>query len=69
MLELGASALAMFAARPGAGVAFSEAGSVGVLVRLLSPLYAPVIVVNAANALGNLAGGRRRGAEGGRGSS
>ncbi|KAG2490283.1 hypothetical protein HYH03_011235 [Edaphochlamys debaryana] len=55
VLELGASSLAMFSGRPGASTAFVEASAVPVLVKLLSPLYAPVVVVNIANAIGNLA--------------
>eukprot|EP00198_Chlamydomonas_reinhardtii_P009521 XP_001698858.1 predicted protein [Chlamydomonas reinhardtii] len=55
VLELGASTLAMFSSRAGGAVAFAEAFAVPVLVKLLSPLYAPVVVVNIANAIGNLA--------------
>lgn len=54
VLELGASALAMFSSRAGAGAAFADSGTVAVLTKLLSPLYAPVVVVNVANAVGNL---------------
>lgn len=57
VLELGASALAMFSSRAGAGAAFADSGTVAVLTKLLSPLYAPVVVVNVANAVGNLSGG------------
>ncbi len=57
VLELGASALAMFSSRAGAGAAFADSGTVPVLAKLLSPLYAPVVVVNVANAVGNLSGG------------
>ncbi|KXZ43813.1 hypothetical protein GPECTOR_80g173 [Gonium pectorale] len=55
VLELGASTLAMFSTRVGAAAAFAEAGTTPVLVKLLSPLYAPVVVVNTANTIGNLA--------------
>ncbi|KAG2447415.1 hypothetical protein HYH02_007742 [Chlamydomonas schloesseri] len=55
VLELGASTLAMFSSRAGGGAAFTEAFAVPVLVKLLSPLYAPVVVVHIANAIGNLA--------------
>ncbi|GIL89985.1 hypothetical protein Vretimale_17956 [Volvox reticuliferus] len=55
VLELGASTLAMFSTRAGAAAAFTEASTTSVLVKLLSPLYAPVVVVNIANAIGNLA--------------
>ncbi|KAG2434292.1 hypothetical protein HXX76_008016 [Chlamydomonas incerta] len=55
VLELGASTLAMFSSRVGGAAAFAEAFAVPVLVKLLSPLYAPVVVVNTANAIGNLA--------------
>ena len=59
VLELGASTLAMFSSRAGGAVAFAEAFAVPVLVKLLSPLYAPVVVVNIANAIGNLAGAQQ----------
>ncbi|GLC34368.1 hypothetical protein PLESTB_000736600 [Pleodorina starrii] len=55
VLELGASTLAMFATRTGSAAAFAEACTTPVLVKLLSPLYAPVVVVNIANTIGNLA--------------
>ncbi|GFR52021.1 hypothetical protein Agub_g14445 [Astrephomene gubernaculifera] len=55
VLELGASTLAMFSTRAGAAVAFAEACTAPVLIKLLSPLYAPVVVVNVANTIGNLA--------------
>ncbi|PNH01380.1 hypothetical protein TSOC_012741, partial [Tetrabaena socialis] len=55
VLELGASTLAMFSSRAGAGLAFYEATTAPLLVKLLSPLYAPVVVVNVANTIGNLA--------------
>ncbi|EFJ40754.1 hypothetical protein VOLCADRAFT_108020 [Volvox carteri f. nagariensis] len=55
VLELGASTLAMFSTRAGSSAAFTESCSVPVLVKLLSPLYPPVVVVNIANAIGNLA--------------
>lgn len=58
MLELGASTIAMFSTRAGAAAAFIEASTTPVIVKLLSPLYAPVVVVNVANAIGNLAGER-----------
>ncbi len=56
VLELGASTLAMFSTRSGSATAFTEASTTSVLIKLLSPLYAPVVVVNVANTIGNLAG-------------
>lgn len=55
VMELASSALTMFAQRPGAGEAFAEAGTAPVIAKLLSPMYAPVAVVNVANAAGAMA--------------
>ena len=57
MLELASSTLAMFSSRPGAGAAFAEAGTAAVLIKLLSPLFPPVVVINICNNVGNMAGG------------
>lgn len=54
VLELGTSTLAMFAARPALSQAVVDAGAVSVLIKLLSPLYPTVAVVNTANAIGHL---------------
>mmetsp|Transcript_27752 Transcript_27752/g.70743 ORF Transcript_27752/g.70743 Transcript_27752/m.70743 type:complete len:579 (-) Transcript_27752:845-2581(-) len=56
VLELATSTLAMFASRPAAARALADAGAVPLMVRLLSPLFPTVAVVNVANAVGNLAG-------------
>jgi hypothetical protein len=56
VLELASSTLAMFSSRPGAGAAFAEAGTANVLIKLLSPLFPPVVVINICNNVGNMAG-------------
>lgn len=55
VLELASSTLAMFSSRPGAGAAFAEAGTAPVLIKLLSPLFPPVVVINICNNVGNMA--------------
>uniref|UniRef100_A0A7S0UYY4 SAM domain-containing protein n=1 Tax=Polytomella parva TaxID=51329 RepID=A0A7S0UYY4_9CHLO len=54
VLELASSSLCMFSQRAGAGDYFSEANSVPVLVKLLSPLYPPIVVINISNTVGNM---------------
>mmetsp|Transcript_25551 Transcript_25551/g.55657 ORF Transcript_25551/g.55657 Transcript_25551/m.55657 type:complete len:586 (-) Transcript_25551:158-1915(-) len=56
VLELATSTLAMFSQRPSATDAIVASGAVPAMVRLLSPLYPAVAVVNVANTVGNLAG-------------
>lgn len=59
VLELASSTLAMFSSRAGAGAAFAEASTAPVLIKLLSPLFPPAVVLNATNTIGSMAGAWR----------
>ncbi|GAX82754.1 hypothetical protein CEUSTIGMA_g10180.t1 [Chlamydomonas eustigma] len=54
VLELAASTLAMFSGRASALPALLKYGAVPAMIKLLSPLFPQVIVITAADALGNL---------------
>lgn len=56
VMELAASTLAMFAARPAALPALLAASALSVMVRAMSPLYPATVVTHLANALGSMAG-------------
>ena len=49
-----ASTLAMFSGRTSAYSALLQAGAIPALHKLLSPLFPTVVVINAANAVGNM---------------
>ena len=55
VLELATSTLCMFSQRPAAAELLHEQGALPALVKLLSPLFPSVAVVNTANTAGNLA--------------
>ncbi|GAX79983.1 hypothetical protein CEUSTIGMA_g7422.t1 [Chlamydomonas eustigma] len=55
VLELAASTLAMFSGRPSAIPSLLKFGAIPAIVTLLSPLFPPVVVINAANSVGNVA--------------
>ncbi|KAL6749228.1 armadillo-type protein [Haematococcus lacustris] len=55
VMELASSTLAMLAGRAPVAGLMHAAGSLSVMVKLLSPLFPTVVVVNVSNAVGNLA--------------
>ncbi|MEW5300802.1 MAG: hypothetical protein WDW36_003707 [Sanguina aurantia] len=56
VLEVASSAIHMFSQRPFGPAAVVEADGIPVMVKLLSPLHAPTVISNIANAIGNMAG-------------